>query len=261
MSTMWPFNIETYCGMLDVVSKQHKCISYSEIEHHESFVLWRHDCDMSLNRARFMAEVDTRFNVRSTFFIHPHSQFYNILEVSQTQLIREIIDLGHEIGLHFDVTYHLETAKSYDFEKALRMDSNLLVDIAGKEINAFSFHNPTKEHLEYDDASYAGLTNCYSRFIRDTTDYSSDSNGYWRHRPIPEILQDESKTRLQILTHPEWWLETTAMPRDRVLRCVFGRAVNVITKYDNDLNDYPDRENKTPDDSSLSDYERALGLR
>ena len=254
---MWPLDIDTYCGMLKVVASQHKTIRYTEIQDCKSFVLWRHDCDMSLNRARAVAELDAQYGVRSTFFILPHSEFYNILELGQTRLVREIINFGHDIGLHFDVNFHLGTQNVFNFEKAIEQDTKLLEDLAETKIDSFSFHNPTPEILEFDASEYSGLINCYSKEIRETIDYASDSNGYWRHQPIPEILQDESKTRLQILTHPEWWLEKAGAPRDHVLRCAYGRALRVISDYDAALSKYEDRVNFKSDKNSESDFERA----
>jgi hypothetical protein len=257
---MWPLDLETYCEMLNVVANQRTCIRYREIEASEAFVLWRHDCDMSLNRARVFAELDAQFGVRSTFFILPHSEYYNILELSQTRLVREIISFGHDIGLHLDVNYHLGTEANFDLETAIEKDTKLLEGLAEVKIDSFSFHNPTSEILEFDAASYSGLINCYSKELRESTDYASDSNGYWRHQPIPEILQDESKNRLQVLTHPEWWLETAAMPRDHVLRCAYGRALRVISDYDIALSRFEDRDNLKSTESLATDFERANDL-
>lgn len=257
---MWTLDIDTYCGMLKVVASQHKSIRYTEIQDNKTFVLWRHDCDMSLNRARIVAELDAQFGVKSTFFILPHSEFYNVLELGQTKLVREIVSFGHDIGLHLDVNYHLGTQNNFDLEKAIENDAKLLEDIAEIKIDSFSFHNPTPEILEFDAAKYSGLINCYSKEIHETTDYASDSNGYWRHRSIPEILRDESKTRLQILTHPEWWLERAGPPRDRVLRCVYGRAQNLMDRYDTAMSTYLDRDNNKSLEEDLNDFERARRL-
>jgi peptidoglycan/xylan/chitin deacetylase (PgdA/CDA1 family) len=175
--------------MLKVLANQHKTIRYTEIQDCKTFVLWRHDCDMSLNRARAVAELDAQYGVRSTFFILPHSEFYNVLELSQTRLVREIINFGHDIGLHLDVNFHRGTQNVFNFEKAIEQDTKLLEDLAETKIDSFSFHNPTPEILEFDASEYSGLINCYSKEIRETIDYASDSNGYWRHRPIIPTVQ------------------------------------------------------------------------
>ena len=149
--------------MLQMVTARGKTIKFSEIDNNDSFVLWRHDCDMSLNRARAIAEIDAENGVQSTFFVLPHSDFYNILELGQTKLIREIVKLGHEIGLHLDVGYHSSTAAIFDIESAIERDRNLIEGIAETRIDVFSFHNPTPDVLKFQNDNYANLINCYSK--------------------------------------------------------------------------------------------------
>jgi hypothetical protein len=257
---MWPINLETYRLMLRITTEHRKTIRFSEIDNNESFVLWRHDCDMSLNRARAIAEIDAENGVSSTFFILPHSDFYNILELGQTKLIRDIAKLGHAIGLHLDVEYHSMTSAKFNIESAIARDRNLLEDISETKIEVFSFHNPTPDVLKFQNDSYADLINCYSKQILGTVSYGSDSNGYWRHEPIPQILQDLDRTRLQILTHPEWWLESDELPRDRVLRCAYGRAQSVIMNYDKSMSEQENRNNELAEDFAFSDYERAIKI-
>lgn len=257
---MWPLNLETYRKMLQTVIERRQTIRYREINAYQDFVLWRHDCDMSLNRARYIAEVDAEHGVASTFFILPHSDFYNVLELGQTKLIREISGLGHDIGLHLDVEYHSAVSEIFDIENAITKDKEILEDVAEVKIEAFSFHNPTTEMLKFNQGTYSGLINCYSKKIWDEVDYCSDSNGYWRHEPIPEVLQDTRRAKLQILTHPEWWLDETSLPRDHVLRCVYGRSVKVMNDYDQAMSRFANRENIMSYDSQESDFERAFKL-
>jgi hypothetical protein len=256
---MHPFNLGTYRQMLLTLKTERRVIKYSEISHHHEFVLWRHDCDMSLNRALVIAELDSQYGVQSTFFINPHSEFYNIFEQNQTKIIREILNLGHDIGIHFDSSYHMASSEKYDIEEALAKDARYLQDVAETLLRVFSFHNPSSEDLAFDERIYTDLINCYSKEFRSSINYGSDSNGYWRYQPIPEIIQDQSKKKMQILTHPEWWLDEDYLPRDRVLRCVYGRALYTVAEYDRVLEKHSDRENQKPN-GKLNDYERAIKL-
>jgi peptidoglycan/xylan/chitin deacetylase (PgdA/CDA1 family) len=258
---MHPITIDTYRQMLRSIVSSRRIITYPEVPNHDDFILWRHDCDMSLNRALEIARIDQEFGVRSTFFIMVRSNFYNILEKTQTDIVREIVKLGHEIGLHFDASYHNSIDRVFNLEDSIIMDSKYLEDVAQVPLDVFSFHNPSSEILENDNLEYGGLINCYSKYLRQLTDYGSDSNGYWRHEPIPEILKDEDKKRLQILTHPEWWLQENFPPRDHVLRCAYGRAVNTVRAYDEELARHSDRKNVGVDNLSSNDYERFLKIR
>jgi hypothetical protein len=257
---MYPVNLETYREMLEVVSTRHQSIKYSEIANHQEFVLWRHDCDMSLNRALQIANIDAHYGVQSTFFVNPHSEFYNIFEKKQTGFINAIRDLGHQIGLHLDAAYHQHDDGNFNIEVAILKDVATINMVTDAQIEVFSFHNPSSEILQLDNDHYAGLVNCYSKTLFRTVGYGSDSNGYWRHQPIPELLMDANKTRLQILTHPEWWLETDSLPRNRVLRCVYGRAIKVMTDYDQTMSMFKDRENIMDTKSQIGDFERATDL-
>ena len=43
----------------------------------ERQIIWRHDIDMSVHRAYSLAKLERGLGVKSTFFILPHSEFYN----------------------------------------------------------------------------------------------------------------------------------------------------------------------------------------
>ncbi len=258
---MPPFNLDTYEAMLGAARSQRRFVTYDEVLEQDSFILWRHDCDMSLNRALELAEIDARFGIVSTFFIHPRSEFYNIFEYSQTALLRKITQLGHRIGLHFDAEYHKQYSTGKPFVTALQQDASLVEAAVETKVSVFSFHNPDQGALAYDNFEYAGIINCYSKWLKENVVYKSDSNGYWRHEPIPLAIARNETQRLQILTHPEWWLSRESSPRDRVLRCVYGRAIKTMSDYDAAMGFQSDRENVgVRTGKILDDVTRAEGL-
>ena len=222
--------------------------------------MWRHDCDTSLNRAKYISQIDNELGIKSTFFINVHSSFYSIFELSQTKLIREIVGKGHRIGLHFDYAYLEKTGETGDLNEVLIHEAQMLEGISESSVGVFSFHNPSVKTAQYGEHEYGGLINCYSNWMRENLRYSSDSNGYWRHQPIPDVLQDGTINRLQVLTHPEWWLTEISTPRDRILRCVYGRARNTMADYDRAFEGLTDRESAKPGDELFGDLERALRI-
>jgi hypothetical protein len=224
------FTMETYRKIANLASF-YSPASYTDIPWEKNFILFRHDVDISLNRALALARVDAEFGVRSTFFINPLGDFYSVFEDTQRRILFEIVDLGHDIGLHFDASRHKISGQE-DFEKGLSFESGVLTR-AVREPVAFSFHNPSEQDLEFENESYMGLVNAYSRKIMASVEYASDSNGYWRHKPIDEVLVESAgKTPVQILTHPEWWQDTFAAPRNRVARSLFGRAQSLLRTND-----------------------------
>lgn len=64
----------------------------------------RHDVDMDLQEAVKMAEIENEIGIRSTFFVLLTSEYYNLLSGKNTNSVKKILELGHEIGLHFDIT-------------------------------------------------------------------------------------------------------------------------------------------------------------
>jgi hypothetical protein len=229
----WDFTMDTYRRIAQLASGFVPA-SYSEIPWDENFILFRHDVDVSLNRALALANIDSQLGLRSTFFIDPLNNFYSAFDPDQRKILFEILDLGHFIGLHFDSSRHaIKTEES--LEEALRFESKVLSKAVAEPL-AFSFHNPSKADLAFKKDSYAGIPNAYSEKLFTRASYTSDSNGYWRHTPIVEVLSQSLGLKpVQVLTHPEWWLDETKSPRSRIYRALYGRARAVISSYDSSL--------------------------
>ncbi len=63
-----------------------------------------------------------------------------------------------------------------------------------------------------------------SEYLRTKVPYCSDSNGYWRHHRLEDVLHEATDAQLHVLTHPELWQDTVMSPKERVYRCIAGRA-------------------------------------
>ncbi|QDJ50214.1 hypothetical protein [Bordetella hinzii] len=214
---------------------------YHDYREGERFLLWRHDIDVSVHAACKLAEIEAQEKVSSTFFLLPHSDFYSLMDRATLRQVERILALGHRLGLHFDCGYY--GVKSVDqLEDLLSFEARLLERLFGQAIDVFSFHNPDAWMLEQRDARYGGLINTYSAYFRDQVGYCSDSNGYWRHRRLAEVLARGEDHCLQVLTHPVWWVDTPMSPRERIERSVRGRAEATLRQYDNDLAAF-DRKN------------------
>jgi len=86
-----------------------------------------------------------------------------------------------------------------------------------------------------------GLPSAYAPTIQNNYVYCSDSNGYWRFKSLHDVL-NENYQKLHILTHPAMWTPEPMSPRERVQRCINGRAVYVGRTYD-ELLELHGREN------------------
>lgn len=228
------FTVDSYRQLLVLAKRQYPFVLYDEIPWGQRFVLWRHDCDFSLNRAHALACAESSESVRATYFVNLHSEFYNVFERGQHRLVREILGMGHRIGLHFDSAFY-EVSSEASLVMHLRHEADLLENLIGVRPSVFSFHNPLASHLGCEQEYYGELLNCYSRRFKEEVPYCSDSNGYWRFRRLRDVLTQGTDPCLQVLTHPGWWQETAMPPRQRIFRCVYGRAQAALASYDADL--------------------------
>lgn len=225
------FTVAHYRELLAMAKARYRFAGYQEIAFDRPFVLWRHDCDFSLNRSLRLAEIEHEHGVKATYFVNPHSEFYNPLESSQARLVTKIASLGHDIGLHFDAAYY-NVRSDAELDQLVAREVGWLSDWFGAPIAAFSFHNPTPFLLSCEQERYGGAINCYSKVFKQTIRYCSDSNGYWRFQRLCDALEDPANEYLQVLTHDAWWQESPSYPRERVFRSVYGRANATMAMYD-----------------------------
>lgn len=237
------FTSDNYRRLIDIAKENFCFTTFSELESNNDkrFVLWRHDIDMSPQRAVKLAEIESERKVYSTYFLHLHSAFYNAFEADVVECVKRILNLGHHLGLHFDNGFYSDLDLS-SFEHWLRIEADILESVFDVSIKVFSFHNPTPFAIASTDLRYAGIINVTSSYFREDVTYCSDSNGYWRFRRLEDVLRDPQVKRLQVLTHPVWWQDEVMSPKQRILRCINGRAKKTIEGYDKLLMEF-DREN------------------
>jgi hypothetical protein len=218
--------------LLDLVSSRFAFARYGT-EPLGPHVLWRHDVDMSPNRAVRLAAIEAERGVTATYFFLLHSPFYNALELGAVACMREIVAHGHAIGLHFDASFYTDTTGEAAFRHKLRIERRVLEDVVGVRAEAVSFHNPNVESgFSMQAKAYAGMVNAYGRSLWGRYRYISDSNGLWRLDRPEVVFSDPALTRVQVLTHPEWWTPDAMTPRARVTRAIDGRASRALAEYD-----------------------------
>lgn len=223
------FTEERYGELLNMASSRFGFCRLATAKDSDMVAIWRHDVDFSPNRALRLAAIEAERGLTATYYIQLTSLFYNVFEKSVAKIVREISSFGHEVGLHFDPTVD----DGNDKIKRLIFEASCLEQIIEEKIVSFSLHNPdTFDNSLFDGKNVGGLLNASSSKWREEYTYCSDSNGIWRYRPLKDVLIDETITRVYVLTHPEWWQQDYMLARDRVIRCVDGRASAVMKYYD-----------------------------
>jgi hypothetical protein len=196
-------------------------------------VLWRHDLDYSVHRALRLAEIEADEGVRATYNFLLHSELYNLLEPAVLERARRILELGHWLGLHFDVGSYGGLADEDALAEKVAWERALLEQLFEREVTAVSLHNTqVSDSAGFDADVVAGLPSANGRTLRETHGYVSDSNGYWRWDSLGDVLRSGEHERLHVLTHPEWWTPEPMSPRNRILRCIAGRGRHSEESYD-----------------------------
>jgi len=168
----------------------------------------RHDIDYSLEVAVRFAEVNSSLGIRGHFFINLRSPLYNALARRNVSCLRQIADLGQDIGLHY---YFAPQAGPDSLERVIeevRNECDLLRGILGKASKrAVSWHNPSVLGEGYRDlvaSKIPGILNVNS-LGNEGVVYVSDSN----HRyTVDQWLKMPMKghERIQALFHPFQWV-------------------------------------------------------
>jgi peptidoglycan/xylan/chitin deacetylase (PgdA/CDA1 family) len=178
------------------------------------WAILRHDVDFSLEQAVRIAEVDADCGVRATFFIMYSSRYYSPFSPEHQEILGRILDLGHEIGLHFDAT-DFDAMPTEEARGHLRAEAELLGRRLGTSVSAVAQHKPGNRfrHLAPD-----GFADAYSSRFFAEIGYISDSRGRFRE-PDP-LGFVRSHPRLQLLIHAEWWSQDGLTRREALERVV-----------------------------------------
>ncbi len=193
------FKYSEYRRFLQELKSQASVKSFSQWEGENCFLL-RHDVDLSLQLALDLAKIENEENVNATFFILTSCRTYNCLSNPSKILIRQIQDLGHEIGLHFDPSIYPDG----NLEKEMKFEAQVLERIIGEKITSISLHNPSV-HNQWPE--FEGYFNAYDKKIFGNDRYLSDSRMDFRGKNPFEFIKNVKDRPIQVLTHPMHYTE------------------------------------------------------
>lgn len=199
---MEKFSLEYYKLMLLDAKKNHEFVFADEIESVDKpSIFLRHDVDLSLHSAQTMAQLEHSIGICSTYYLRLNGSYYNIFSNEGYAIVREILTLGHQIGLHFDTGFYDEMG--IDFEEGIKRDRQLIEICFNTTIHSVSQHRPfslgqAEGHL----FERLGLLFTYQKNLMNKFKYISDSGQRWREGDLSQHLD---KSYLQVLVHPIWW--------------------------------------------------------
>ena len=208
------FTYNAYRDLLSLLGAHgYEGASYHNWQKYSRCVILRHDIDDDISHAVKFAKIEADAHRGGTYFVLLSSDAYNALSLKNVSMLRQIMEYGHEIGLHFDeMAYPDIIGDSERIREKILEEATSLGRAIGCPVNCVSMHRPSKNILEA-DIKIPGMINSYSKtFFRDFK-YLSDSRCHYRE-PIEEIIGSEKYDRLHILTHAFWYHETELDMRD-----------------------------------------------
>lgn len=181
------------------------------------YCLMRHDIDVSLKCSLEMAEIENSMNINATYFFMLRSPAYNLFGRHAFDVLKRISDMGHEIALHFDASH--PAIHPGNLIDKIYQEVKILTDLCGQHVKTLSFHQPSQAILD-GNLTVPHLINTYNRDQMADWYYISDSNRIWKEHNALSVFDCELYNKVQILTHPIWWIH-----EDEVIEDAWDNAI------------------------------------
>lgn len=209
------FSYPAYVELLKLLQENHYTFcNYLNYSACEKPVILRHDIDVDIRKAVEMARLEYEQGVSSTYYVLITSDFYNPFSKSNAKLLASIMDMGHDVGLHFDEEKYDENE---DVLSAIENEVELLERYLGRKVTSVSMHRPSAQTLAADYRICGGnVVNSYGTEFFKNFKYLSDSRRCWREDVTAAVCSGQYR-KLHILTHPVWYSKEERSAKD-VLR-------------------------------------------
>lgn len=208
------FTYSAYIDLINILKKRnYEFTNYKDYKRFNRSVIFRHDIDNSLEKALKLAKLEFDNDIKSTYFVLLSTDLYNIFSKKSNGILKDIVKLGHSLGLHFDEKRYDITNKE-ELENYIKYETNILEEALEQTVDIVSMHRPSKWILE-NNIEFTDILNSYSKTFLKDFKYLSDSRMHWRE-DVLEIIDSEKYNRLHILTHPFWYEESEGNIEGRV---------------------------------------------
>lgn len=207
-------------------SKNKYCFNGSVFIEEAPSICWRHDIDYSPHRALSLAKIESSLELKCVYQILVSSRYYNIFEPETTKILKEIVSLGHEIGLHFDMdVFQNDEINTTVINERIKFEKEVVQELLDCNLESFSFHNHSLHYSTLiENSVIEGMRNLASPRFYSNIKYLSDSNGFWRDLTLEQLIDGPVYPKVQVLTHPIWWTREKLTPIERFNRAVNGRS-------------------------------------
>lgn len=185
------------------------------------FALLRHEIDYAPEQALALARIEAEAGARATYFINVRSDLYNVFSPGAAKAVRELLQLGHALGLSCDVT------DDEDLAEACRRDAALVEQwFFGQPVTAVKFRLG-------DESTFLGAPlpaipyphTSMPLFHRIPT--FSDARGRWQMGSPLESRAFREGWPMQINTHPVWWNASPVSANEALMRLIDARQEEI----------------------------------
>lgn len=144
----------------------------------DKYIILRHDVDRDPETALLIAKIENKYNIKSTYY------FRFIERTFKYDLMKSILDLGHEIGYHYEV---LDKANG---------NSDLAIKIFKQELNEFRKYFTIETIAQHgsplsgdlDISSFNGLCNIIKKVIKKENIFTRRQNlDIWKKYNFAEL--------------------------------------------------------------------------
>jgi hypothetical protein len=201
------------------------CRDYAEGSRAERELVLRHDVDMVPERSLPMARLENSMSIRGTYFFRIHANNYNALGFEVIAIMRALLDMGHEIGLHAE-PFDINHAVGLEPEESIRIGKEVLEAVLGVPIVGTASHNDFTPENNLDffrkrpARDFGFLYEAYDTEALNLFEkswYVSDGHPWhWRTFRYGKLTEDhrcmcrhiaEDETPIYVLLHPHLWYE------------------------------------------------------
>jgi hypothetical protein len=210
------FTLAEYAALLsDLLKQGYVSRPVEEIgESHGDHTLYlRHDVDVHITCIEQIGKIEADLGVIATYYV-PLTLPFNPFYPENAAILRELVAMGHRLGLHYDLTTYPEGDSAG--RERLNREVGALGEITGVMPRTICMHNPSlngedrfrgiDDYVHPHDPRYA-----------DGLLYISDSCRAWRDEELLRCFGEDPPRRLLLNTHPELWFGTDTEDQERFL--------------------------------------------
>jgi hypothetical protein len=210
----------------------------------------RHDVEFSVERAYNLASFENTKDFHSAYFFQLTNNTYNLLSRKNRDLVLEIINMGHNVGLHF----HLNGMSDINIIKEqIKKEIEIMELMLDRKINIFSIHRPTTDVLR-NTIRLEGIINTYDdlffSFTEDVTahppkiKYLSDARHRWNYKLEPDDETINKYDQIQILVHPYSWTKKGYDNANNFKTLIFEKNQELISTIDSECKHFSEVRNE-----------------